>query len=71
MVRMNDHSENIDSQAEDDVDLLDSIRKSLRHVGSRHAAPDLGAKTSRTNAPKGAGHRKGHSSKRLQSQRKK
>ena len=43
MVRMNDHSENIDSQAEDDVDLLDSIQracvKSVADTPHRTSAP--------------------------------
>jgi DNA end-binding protein Ku len=36
LIRTNDRTANVDSQTDDDVDLLDTIRRSLRHVDKRH-----------------------------------
>jgi DNA end-binding protein Ku len=51
LIRMNDRPEDVDSQTDDDVDLLDTIRRSLRHVDKSRSDSSHRAKPSANGRP--------------------
>jgi DNA end-binding protein Ku len=57
LIRMSSRPQDVDSETEDDVDLLDTIRRSLRHVNKTHLTRSRPAKPSGNGRQ---GHRKNH-----------